>query len=373
MGGVFAKVTTMITLEKNSLLQALKLISNFSRATIEGQNELGQIKAYEDTNHILTCLEILGNFEEPVKETNFPIQPLLKLVEKIQDRFVKLSINEEEIIIDEKYTLRRSLELPITEPEFDTPLLPVDGEWLKSYLNTALHLSLRTNIQRSMPMITGINLSLTKEQITAITTDGYQLIKSSHSMNSTDAIDMENYQSITILPATAKHLQQVLEKKSPKLISMRVQNGKINWVFDHGYITSSLNKYRYPDVSHHINTLPEIKITVDKKSLQEALNRMMVILKGQSPSIKFKFSKDELQLTPIRPSEHTGQETIPLENSSIEKTIGFNGKFMLDFLTCIKESEIDIYLNNSDQKPAYIKPTTEPDLLYIIMPLVYND
>jgi len=54
MGGVFAKVTTMITLEKNSLLQALKLISNFSRATIEGRNELGQIKAYEDTNHILT-------------------------------------------------------------------------------------------------------------------------------------------------------------------------------------------------------------------------------------------------------------------------------------------------------------------------------
>lgn len=372
MGGVFAKVTTMITLEKNSLLQALKLISNFSRATIEGQNELGQIKAYEDTNHILTCLEISGNFEEPVKEADFPIQPLLKLVEKIQDRFVKLSINEEEIIIDEKYKLRRSLELPITEPEFDTPLLPVDGEWLKSYLNTALNLSLKPDIQRSMPMITGINLSLTREQITAITTDGYQLIKSSHSMSSTDTIDMENYRSITILPATAKHLQQVLEKKAPKLVSMRVQNGKINWVFDHGYITSSLNKHPYPDVSHYINinTLPEIKITVDNKSLQAALNRMMVILKGQSPSIKFKFSKDELQLTPIRPSEHTGQETIPLENSSIEKTIGFNGKFMLDFLTCIKESEIDIYLNNSDRKPAYIKPTTDPDLLYIIMPVI---
>ena len=235
MGGVFAKVTTMITLEKNSLLQALKLISNFSRATIEGQNELGQIKAYEDTNHILTCLEISGNFEEPVKEADFPIQPLLKLVEKIQDRFVKLSINEEEIIIDDKYKLRRSLELPITEPEFDTPLLPVDGEWLKSYLNTALNLSLKPDIQRSMPMITGINLSLTREQITAITTDGYQLIKSSHSMSSTDTIDMENYRSITILPATAKHLQQVLEKKAPKLVSMRVQNGKINWVFDHGY------------------------------------------------------------------------------------------------------------------------------------------
>jgi DNA polymerase-3 subunit beta len=98
--------------------------------------------------------------------------------------------------------------------------------------------------------------------------------------------------------------------------------------------------------------------------------RRILIFKTRNNGVLFKFSKNKLTLERTTPEKGEGYDEIPIEYQGKAVNVGFNGNFVLDFLTHIGSEKISIGLNDSESSFLF-KPVEDgrAHFLYIIMPL----
>lgn len=103
---------------------------------------------------------------------------------------------------------------------------------------------------------------------------------------------------------------------------------------------------------------------VKKDEMVEALERTVLV----SNSVKMNINQSSLIITAQEPDKGHSKEEVEIDLSGDPIEIGFNGRFILDFLRTVESEQIE-FKYVEEQKPALLQGENEKDYEYIVMPL----
>jgi DNA polymerase-3 subunit beta len=212
--------------------------------------------------------------------------------------------------------------------------------------------------------LTGLLLSIKPQEISMVATDGHRLAFISKPHN----IELGSTLVDVIIPLKAiTEVKKLCE--SGGSISINLSDTQIAFRTEWTMLVSRLIDAQFPDYKQVIPQDSRVQVTVEKESFYRAVRRV-ALLCSDSKLLKFTVGAQRLGLVSNDPNLGEAAESLPVDYAGDELTIGFNAKYVLDFLSVINGDKIRIGLNDSIS-PGLLTSEAEADagLSYVIMPM----
>jgi len=105
-------------------------------------------------------------------------------------------------------------------------------------------------------------------------------------------------------------------------------------------------------------------VLIKRSDFIAALERSLLV----SHSVRLKISGDQIEISAKEPDKGHAFEEIPAKITGTDLEIGFNARFLLDFLKSVDTENI-IFNYIQEQKPALLQCEGKNDYQYVVMPL----
>lgn len=207
-------------------------------------------------------------------------------------------------------------------------------------------------------ILNGVNLKASEGKLSVTATNSFRLAQEIININSNIEFD------ITIL---SKNLKDFLPNNIKGDVKIIIEDSKIISQNENTTISSKLIDGVYPEVKKLIPISFSKELKIDKKTIEEALEKTIVISSDNKKVIKLTLDNSFLKLESKK--SEIGDTEVKLDNINYngEKIeIAFNSNFLKDALNKI-DGEILLMFNDS-QKPFVIKSLNQPELIQLILP-----
>lgn len=124
----------------------------------------------------------------------------------------------------------------------------------------------------------------------------------------------------------------------------------------------------FPDYKQVIPSENDKTIKLNNREFSSCLRRVSTISSDRVEGINFTFKKGSIELYSSSQDIGNATEVFPSTYDGIELKMGFNARYILEALNAIDEDEFVIQLKD-ETNAAIIKPVTEQNSLYVIMPM----
>lgn len=257
-------------------------------------------------------------------------------------------------------------------PADDFPIIPqtkqniifqADSSLFRGAISQVIGLS---SLSESRPEITGVFLKINKKDIKMVATDSFRLgEKVVFDIEKQD----ENTHSLIIPQRTAQELVRILSEDSGQL-SVIVENNQVFFNFGDTQIISRLIDGQYPDYQQIIPKNFNISAIVDR---EEILNNIKIagLFSSKSSIIKIVLQANKFEILSQDSDLGENKSQVEAEIKGGPISINLNYRFLIDGLNNIKTKKIFLGFN-SDSTPVIIKPVSEDNYLYLIMPIKNN-
>jgi DNA polymerase-3 subunit beta len=208
----------------------------------------------------------------------------------------------------------------------------------------------------------GALMTISKNNLEMAATDGHRL---SYSFFKADTAVVDPVEYIL----SRKTLLEVLKIGSTGEIEFAFDNNNLFFKHKNRVLCSRIVDQKFPNYKTVIPEKTEQTAVVKTEELLQTLRRIL-IFKTRNNGVLFKFSKNKLVLERTTPEKGEGYDEIAVEYNGKSVSVGFNGNFILDFLTHIDAETIGIGLNDSESSFLF-KPLngSGSHFIYIVMPL----
>jgi DNA polymerase-3 subunit beta len=208
----------------------------------------------------------------------------------------------------------------------------------------------------------GALLTIGKNKIEMAATDGHRL---AYSFFASDTSVSEPVEYIL----SRKTLLEVLKIGSSGDIEFAFDNNNLFFKHKNRTLCSRIVDQKFPNYKTVIPEKTEQTAVVRTEELLQTLRRIL-IFKTRNNGVVFKFSKNKLVLERTTPEKGEGYDEMGIEYNGKGVSVGFNGNFILDFLTHIGAEKLAIGLNDSESSFLF-KPVdgSGAHFIYIVMPL----
>lgn len=223
-------------------------------------------------------------------------------------------------------------------------------------------------------VLTGVHITLVQDELETLefaATDGHRLatVKSSVGDGSGEELSLKNLE-LTIPVRTLRELDRILSNQTASTLSIKFDLSQIQFGLERHVITSRLLDGQYPDYRRLIPSKFERQVTVERKPLLEALERIAIFAAQKNDIIKFSLLEEDqrLGISTEAPDVGSGEEFLPIQYSGSDLDIAFNVKYLLDVLKVMNTQEVKFSLNGSTQ-PVVWQPIGAMQLKYLVMPV----
>ena len=245
--------------------------------------------------------------------------------------------------------------------ESKTPVV-LDQKVFKNIINQTLF---ATSMQESRPVLTGLNIKITGNDLECTATDSYRLASKKIK------IEQEINENINIIVPTRNlnELIKLLNDEDEK-INIHIFNNKVIFKFGSIIFMSRLINGTYPDTSKLIPTEFKTEITVNLKQLYNSIDRASLLTnEADKNTVKLSMDNNIIILTSNIPEIGNVEEKINIINSNNNDIkIAFSSKYMMDALKVLDCEEVKL-LFNGEIKPIIIKNPESDDILQLILPI----
>jgi DNA polymerase III subunit beta len=228
-------------------------------------------------------------------------------------------------------------------------------------------------IDDTRPVLTSILCQFTVESLKLVATDGFRLslkeIKLVNPIKFKKGID-----NLTFLIPAKSLIEVTRLAKNTKTIRIGLTSDEhqVVFVLDDLEIVSRLIEGDYPDYKRIIPDSYITKISLDREELLQAIKIASVFARESANVVRFSIKSSNIEITANAPQIGQNKASVEAKIEGDPLEIAFNFKFVSDFLSSSKGSEIIIELNES-LSPGFFHDQTEPSLIHIIMPVRLQD
>lgn len=218
--------------------------------------------------------------------------------------------------------------------------------------------------QEVRPLLTGLNLKITGNNLECIATDSYRLAK----MNLVLDKVVENVINIVIPGKSVMEIEKILVDDEE--VVLHIFSNKLILNYKNIDIQTNLLSGTYPDTSHFIPNEFKYMINLDLKLFSDAVDRATILAQNKDKNIVRMLINDKEMILSSSSSElGKTEEKLAIECTNSEKLeISFSSKYMLEALKVFKDNNLLILLNDDD-KPILIKSVSDDSILGLILPV----
>lgn len=237
----------------------------------------------------------------------------------------------------------------------------LNGEVLKSLINQTVF---AISNQELRPLLTGVNVTITGDELVFIATDSYRLAKKNIKLETPIATDI----NIVIPGKNIIELEKIITDEEN--VEMHIFNNKVLFKYKNIKFQTNLLSGTYPNTSNLIPTEYGIIVKIKKDEYTASVDRAALLTQGKDKNIiKMKLENKVITINSYASEIGKVEEKLIVDTeTSSAIDISFSSKYMLEALRTIKEEEI-LLLMTDDVKPIVIKSVTDESLIQLILPI----
>lgn len=360
----------IIKCNKDNLINGLNIAQRAT--TSKSSNEIfecilieatDKIILYASDNELAIKTEIDG---EILNLGKFAINArlILDTIRKLPNELITITLKEKNIEITCK---KSKITLFYINPDEFTFFNAFDKNNKKVFKQKHLkHLILKTifstSINENNKILTGELLTINNNKLKLTAMDGYRIALATVENN-------DNYEDVEIiLPKKILYeLSKLLSDDESKEIIMYNTYQQIIFEFEKTTIISRLISGEYFNINKLINNDYDIKIKVNNKEFQDAINRALIVTISTEQTPIILDITDNFTIYTNTTKGNVIEELDIIEKTGENIKIAFNPNYLLEALKVIDDEEITMYLTN-ENSPVFIKDDIE-SYFYIILPV----
>ncbi|MDH5717808.1 MAG: DNA polymerase III subunit beta [Spirochaetia bacterium] len=214
----------------------------------------------------------------------------------------------------------------------------------------------------------GIYFSANGSKLTLVGTDGRRLAAVQRDVPNPVNLagDSEEEYDIVVHAKAVRELQRILD--ADDTMNIGIEQRDIFFRVGDAELSSRLLEGKFPDYKKVIPETAEIKFSIERKIILDALQQIMVMTEPPSHQVKLFLTNDNLEISANTPDVGEAEISIPVEYKGEELEIGFNALYLTDILKNLNCEKINVELNDSS-KPIVIKDNDDPGFVSLVMPM----
>jgi DNA polymerase III subunit beta len=232
----------------------------------------------------------------------------------------------------------------------------------------------------SKQVLTGVYLKVEPERLEFAATDGHRLGIVEVYPNDTATASEENPEplepanigsfEVTVPAKALRELEKMLGSgQDGDRLGLQLEQGQVVFGWGDRKLTTRTLEGKYPDYRLLIPKQFQRQITLDRKQLLSALERIAV-LADQTNLVKFSIdsANQSIALSVESQDRGSGRESLAGQVSGADLDIAFNIKYLMDGLKTLLTQEITISLNGP-LEPVILTPLGGVKMTYLVMPV----
>ena len=251
--------------------------------------------------------------------------------------------------------------LPLVE---DGQVASVSADSILEGLKGALF---ATSADETKQVLTGVHVVAEPDSLEFAATDGHRLAV----VQSVDDSGIDLAMDVTVPGKALRELERLLQShQGGEPISLRFDPSRVVFELGHQRITTRLLEGQYPNYRQLIPRQFERQLTVDRKQLMGALERIGVLADQRNNIVKLSVlgSEQTLALSVEAQEVGSGREEMTAQITGDDLDIAFNVRYLLEGLRALPSAEIQLQCNSATS-PAILTPLSGLQMTYLVMPV----
>ena len=224
------------------------------------------------------------------------------------------------------------------------------------------------SMEESRYTLNGAKLILKPDSISLVATDGHRLAL----VEATHKVEGLNGEAGVLIPKKAMSELKTLAAEAGEEAQIEFAQDESNLFFRLGerQLISRKLTGQFPNYEAVLPRDNTKAVGIDRDEFADALRRVSQLADQRSQAVKVSLSKDGVEISASSPEYGEAREVIEREYKGAELSIGFNAKYLLDFLAAAPQGPISLELKD-EQSAGQMRPAGEEATRYryVIMPM----
>ncbi|HEY95207.1 MAG TPA: DNA polymerase III subunit beta [Dehalococcoidia bacterium] len=259
----------------------------------------------------------------------------------------------------------------------DFPPIPNIDEGIKTKLDVDTlgkgisHVAFAAATEESRPVLTGVDARFNKDQLVLAAADGFRLAV--YKLNLSQSV---NQHAEVIIPArTLNELNRMMTDEEEGVdVTINPNKSQALFRLKNTELVSQLVQGTFPQYDQLIPQSHTTRVTVDVADFLRATRTASIFARDGSGIVRLVAASDgdgaPGKLTISARSEEIGDDVGEIDAAveGEEMKIAFNGKYLIDVLNVLTESQVILETTNSSS-PGVIRPVGSDNYVHVVMPM----
>jgi len=222
------------------------------------------------------------------------------------------------------------------------------------------------SLDETRPVLTGILVSASTEDLRMVATDSYRLSVKETRLETPLAGSFE-----ANVPARAlQELTRIVQHENAEELSVSVRANQVVFEAAGIVLSSRLIDGQFPNYRQLLPDAYEHELRLAGAEVAEVVRRISLLAQKNAP-LRLAFTDGELTVSARTPDVGEARETVPVPFQGEPLEIGFNPEFLRDGLEAVEGGDLLLKLI-SPLRPGLIEAGDESGFQYLLMPIRLN-
>jgi DNA polymerase-3 subunit beta len=259
-------------------------------------------------------------------------------------------------------TLRTEDFPPFPEPDSGTSVeLPAGA-----FVSTALKVAGSASRDETRPVLTGILVSASGNELRMVATDSYRLSVKETKLEQALASAFE----VNVPARALQELARLTGHDEDGELKISVRQNQVLFEVGRSVLSSRLIDGQFPNYSQLLPDAFEHELKIGGSELTDVVRRISLLAQKNAP-LRLAFTPGELTVSAQTPDVGEARESLPVAFQGEPLEIGFNPEFLRDGLEAVEEGDVVLKLI-SPLRPGLIQSGDGSGFQYLIMPIRLN-
>jgi len=235
-----------------------------------------------------------------------------------------------------------------------------------AFVETVLKVARSASRDETRPVLTGILVSASADELRMVATDSYRLsVKETRLESALEGAFEAN------VPARAlQELTRIVQHGGAEDLSVSVRANQVVFEAAGVVLSSRLIDGQFPNYRQLLPDAYEHELRLAGAEITEVVRRISLLAQKNAP-LRLAFSEGELTVSARTPDVGEARETVPVPFQGEPLEIGFNPEFLRDGLEALEGGDVLLKLI-SPLRPGLIQAADGSGFQYLLMPIRLN-
>ena len=258
---------------------------------------------------------------------------------------------------------QEAIEYPLLPEVSDEEQFTIPADLLKSIIRETVF---AVATSESRPVLTGVNWDIQDGELICVATDSHRLARRKTKLEQLPS----GVSSVVIPGKSLNELNKILED-STNPVQIVMTNQQVLFKADNMLFFSRLLEGNYPDTSRLIPESYQTNVTINGKSLLQAIDRASLLAReDRNNVVRFEtLEGNAIEISSNSPEIGKVQEQIQVESLEGETLkISFSAKYMMEALKAIDGQDVIIQFTGA-MRPFILRSVHDDAILQLILPV----